>query len=291
MRHLINGVVGVLSVGAFILGLYLAYQDKVAAAGVCIVAAILPVLFNQLPFVEYLKILGLEAKLRDRVNEADAIIAKLKRIALVSAEQLFTQSALAGRLGGEALPAKQERAAQLTDMLRGLDISPAEITAAKTFYLRAIAHDLAYIFFSVIRNLMGAKRSVLQRERDVLFGKKPVDMGDPKGARWNELLAQERKIGAQVEWPENVFGSSGVENLRTFCMAFIDGADVLTDNERLTLVAIVNEIDSLFRSCKEAGNYTLDTISYLEKYASTASYVNNQNLRFAEAFPEAAKAR
>jgi hypothetical protein len=184
----LNGIVALLSIGAFVLALYLAYQDKVAAAGVCIVAAILPILFSQLPFVEYLKILGLEAKLRERVNEADAIIAKLKRIASVSAEQLFTQVALAGRWGGEALSSKQDRAVQLTAMLQSLDIPPGEITAAKRIYLRAIAHDLAHIFFSVIRNLLGAKIKALMHERESLFGKNPVDMRDPKGARWNELL-------------------------------------------------------------------------------------------------------
>jgi hypothetical protein len=38
--------------------------------------------------------LELEAKMRERANEADAIVAKLKRIASVSAEQMFTQAAL-----------------------------------------------------------------------------------------------------------------------------------------------------------------------------------------------------
>ncbi|MGE3871373.1 MAG: hypothetical protein AB7F74_00305 [Parvibaculaceae bacterium] len=289
MRHLVNGVVAVLSIGSFLLALYLAYQEKVAAAGVCIAAAILPVLFNQLPFVEYLKVLGLEAKLRERVNEADAIIAKLKRIASVSAEQLFTQAALVGRWGGEALSSKQERAAQLTSLLQGLEIAPDEITATKTIFLRAIAHDLAHIFFSVIRNLMGAKKRALERERDSLFGKNPVDMRDPKGARWNELLAEERRIDTQVIWPKDVFGSADVDDLKAFCVTFIDRADVLMDDERSTLVAIANELDSLFRACREAGNYTPEAIRYLETYGASASYLNNQNLRFAEAFPEAAK--
>lgn len=289
MRHLVSGVVAFLSIGAFVLALYLAYQDKVAAAGVCIAAAILPILFSQLPFVEYLKILGLEAKLRERVNEADAIIAKLKRIASVSAEQLFTQAALAGRWGGEALSSKQERAAQLTAMLQGLEIPPAEITAAKTIYLRAIAHDLAHIFFSVVRNLLGGKKRALSRERDSLFGKNAVDMRDPKAARWNELFAEERRIDTQVTWPKNVFGNADVDDLKAFCMTFIDSVNVLTDDERTTLVAIADEVDSLFRACREAGNYTPETIRYLETYQSGASYVNNQNLRFAEAFPEAAK--
>jgi len=103
--------------------------------------------------VEYLKILGLEAKLRECVNEADAIIGKLERIASVSAEQMFTQAAFEARWDGEPVSSKQKRAAQLTAMLQGLDIPPAEITATKTMYLRAIALDLAQIFFTVITHL------------------------------------------------------------------------------------------------------------------------------------------
>jgi hypothetical protein len=289
LRRIVNVLLAFLSIGAFVLALYLAYHDKVAAAGVCIAASILPVLFSQLPFVEYLKILGLEAKLRERVNEADAIVANLKRIALVSAEQLFSQAALAGRWGGEALSSKQKRAAQLTALLQGLDISPTEITSTKTVYLRAIAHDLAHISFSVVRNLVQAKRQALARERGLLFGKNPVDMRDPKGARWNELLAEEGRIGAQVKWPDNAFGSGELDDLKAFCMTFVDSVDVLTNDERSTLVAIADEVDSLFRACREAGNYTHETIRYLERYGSGASYTNNQNLRFAEAFPEAAK--
>jgi hypothetical protein len=86
VRHLLNGIVALLSIGSFVLALHLAYKDQAAAAGICIAAAVLPILFSQLPFVEYLKIPGLETKLRERVNEADAIITKLKRIAFVSAE-------------------------------------------------------------------------------------------------------------------------------------------------------------------------------------------------------------
>lgn len=289
VRYAKNGVVTLLSTGAFVLGLYLAYQDKVAAAGVCIAAATLPILFSQLPFVEYLKVLGLEAKLRDRVNQADAIIAQLKRIASVSAEQLFTQAALAGRWGGEGLLSKQKRAAQLTAMLQSLEVPPAEITAAKTMYIRAIAHDLAYIFFSVFRNLMEAKKQDLAHERDALFGKDPVDMRDPKGVRWNELLSEERRISTQVKWPENVLDSDHVDDLKAFCMSLIDSADALNESDKDTLMAIADEVESLLSACREAGNYTSETIRYLEKYERSASYVNSQNQRFAEAFPTAAK--
>ena len=97
-------------------------------------------------------------------------------------------------------------------MLQGLDVPPAEIKSAKTIYLRAIAHDLAQIFFGVIRNLLGAKKKALERERNSLFGKNPVDMRDPKGTRWNELLAEERRIDTQVKWPKNVFGSGDADD-------------------------------------------------------------------------------
>ena len=66
-------------------------------------------------------------------------------------------------------------------MLQGLEVPPAEIMAAKTTFLRAIARDLAYIFFSVTRNLLGAKKNALRHEK-ILFGKGSVDMRDPKGA-------------------------------------------------------------------------------------------------------------
>jgi hypothetical protein len=73
-------------------------------------------------------------------------------------------------------------------------------------------------------------------------------------------------------------------------MTFIDRTDVLTKDERSTLVAIADEVDSLFHACRDVGNYTPETIHYLQTYGPSASYVNNENLRFAEAFPKVAEA-
>ena len=63
-------------------------------------------------------------------------------------------------------------------------------------------------------------------------------MRDPKAARWNELLAEERRISAQVKWPKNVFGNEDIDDLKTFCMTFLDSADALKDDEASTLVAL-----------------------------------------------------
>ena len=119
------------------------------------------------------------------------------------------------------------------------------------------------------------------RERDSLFGSnREVDTRGPKYARWNELVEQERRIDTKAKWPKNVLESRDLDELKAFCMAFVvDSAVVLTDAERSTLVAIADEVDTLLRACREAGNYTSETILYLERYEA------NQNLRFAEAFP------
>ena len=69
-------------------------------------------------------------------------------------------------------------------------------------------------------------------------------------------------------------------------MTLIHSADVLMDEERSTLVAIADEINSLLRKCREVGNYTPEAVHSLETYGPSASYVNNQNIRFAKAFPE-----
>ena len=289
--YLVNGVVALLSVGAFILALYLAYQDQVAAAGVCIAAAILPILFSQLPFVEYLKILGLEAKLRERVNEAGAIVENLKRTALVYSEQMFSQIGYAGRWGGESLVAKRERVSRLTGMLEALEISPAQIVEAKRIFLRSIATDLALVFYSVLRNLVYAKQAQIRAERDAIYGNEPIRMEGPKYERWQQLLRDERSIAANLHWPDDIFDRSEVDDLKAFCLSMMNAVSDLTEQETAMLRTLADEVDTLWCASVAEGNVSTDTIRYLDKYQSSTSRTDSGNLRYVEAFPEASKKR
>jgi hypothetical protein len=68
----------------FVLTVSLALINHVAAATLMAGLFVVLVLFNYLPEMEYFKAYGVEAKMRQKLNEAEAIIKKLKAAAIVS---------------------------------------------------------------------------------------------------------------------------------------------------------------------------------------------------------------
>jgi len=91
----------------FIWGGYLSFLDKTGSAFITYGAAIFCLFFVFLPYFEWIKGLGMQGKLREKINEADEIIERLKNITLPMAEMLFTLTARLGRWGS-AVPRRDQ---------------------------------------------------------------------------------------------------------------------------------------------------------------------------------------
>lgn len=82
-----------------IASLYLALTDKVAAGTLVAGLFVVLVLFYYLPQLESFKAYGIEAKLRERVHEAEAILGKLRGTAFAQARLTYHTLGWGSRMG------------------------------------------------------------------------------------------------------------------------------------------------------------------------------------------------
>lgn len=73
----------VIALVAFAFALFLLWHDKTSSAGVAVVLSFGAILFRMLPDLEYIEILSLKAKLRNRLEEAEHVLVKLRGVASI----------------------------------------------------------------------------------------------------------------------------------------------------------------------------------------------------------------
>lgn len=71
-----------LAIISYIFGIILAFQDKAASSTVCFTAGSFLFLIVNLDKIEYFKAFGMEAKLRQTLNEANATVEHLRQLAV-----------------------------------------------------------------------------------------------------------------------------------------------------------------------------------------------------------------
>lgn len=115
--------------------------------------AILLLVFVFLPEFKYFKGLGMEAQLREKFDEADRIIARLKNLFGLNAKMLLSISARMGRL--DAGFSREERFSLLNDLdaeLSDLGFSVNEKKEISLDFHRYALVDLSYPLFKKLRS-------------------------------------------------------------------------------------------------------------------------------------------
>jgi hypothetical protein len=124
-----------------VLAIVLAVSDNVAAGTLLAALFVVLFVFHELPQIEYFKALGVEAKLRARLSEADDILTKLSQAARAQAQFLYLQFGWGSRIGGARQQQKQQIIDATDQVLQELGVSENEILAMKQDYLRFAALD------------------------------------------------------------------------------------------------------------------------------------------------------
>jgi hypothetical protein len=116
--------IGVACVAAIVLGLYLAYLEKVSAASACFTAGIMLFLLSNIELFESIKAPGIQANMRkidSKVREVEELAAKVAKTSTITAEFCMEMMARVGRASGP-IPREQVYAmvtgmsAQLLDL-------------------------------------------------------------------------------------------------------------------------------------------------------------------------------
>jgi hypothetical protein len=83
-----------------ILAVYQAANDRLPSAGVLFLIFALCGVYVFISQIKAFKVWQIEVQLRERLNEADAILDQLRHVAIVNAKAAYRQVGTAGRFGG-----------------------------------------------------------------------------------------------------------------------------------------------------------------------------------------------
>jgi len=126
IRDIFSYFVAALTMFAFLGAVYQAFHNEKGSAFTLGTLFLIGALIVFLPQVEFIKTLGVEAKLRQTVNEATVIIEKLKRLSAISAKSTYMQMAWGNRMGTPPAKEKQAILDEIDRQLGDLQVSSAE---------------------------------------------------------------------------------------------------------------------------------------------------------------------
>ena len=142
-----------LAVTSFVLTLYLLWQDRTSSAGVAVALSFGAVLFRVLPTLESFEILGLKAKLRERIEEADEVLEKVRRVASIATKAAVMNATWSNRWGGMSFDKQSSLLDEQARELAALGVTSDTIADVKRPALTMLSYDLASAFFEVIEKV------------------------------------------------------------------------------------------------------------------------------------------
>ena len=126
---------GLAIVICFVSAIVLAFLDKAGSAGVVAGLLVVLLLLRHLPEMESFKAFGIEAKLTQRLQEADAVLRTLRRLAMGSANLTYSTLGWGSRMRGLRYSQKQKLADEVDAVLTDLGTSPETVSLLKRDYL------------------------------------------------------------------------------------------------------------------------------------------------------------
>jgi hypothetical protein len=146
MPKRISVLLEVLAVTSFGMTLFLLWSDKTSSAGVAVALSFGALLFRILPDLESFEILGLKAKLRERLQEADQILDIMRDQAEVTAKASILSIAWSNRFDGMKYSQQSELLDEHARVLKVLGIKDATINEVKKPALVMFSNDIATLF-------------------------------------------------------------------------------------------------------------------------------------------------
>ena len=132
-----------------VISVILALLDRVAAGSLVAALFVVVALFEFLPQLESFAAFGIKAKWRKQLDEAEAVLEKLKQSTKASAQLGYYLLGWGTRLD-ESASIRQEIADQIDNALANLDLGPDTLASFKRDYLSIHRYDLFQTFDAIV---------------------------------------------------------------------------------------------------------------------------------------------
>lgn len=150
---------------AFMLTMWLLINDRTASAGVSVALSFGAFILRLLPDLESFEILGLKAKLREKLLEADEILSKLKRVASMTAKATVINTTYSNHIGGAGFELQSELLDEQIRGLEALEVGIETIKDVKRPALTMASCDLARSFIVPLQEVLRVYESAYGRLR------------------------------------------------------------------------------------------------------------------------------
>jgi hypothetical protein len=226
-----------------------------------------------LPQVEFIKTLGVEARLRKTVTEAVATLASLKRLAEISARASYLTIAWGNRMGTPPAREKQAVLDEIDAQLSELKVSPEEVAKIQLPFVRMVRLDFFFLFQGVLMQYATIINDKLVAEAHAAVGQ-PGSL-DPT-LKHGELITAWNARTANKDWGEILERQSLEDVLNEFIPKT---GEWLNDKELAVFKKLKDEIVRMNTDCEKKGGYTAEAVTYYDRYSGGRNIDKAKQLR------------
>ena len=255
-----------MAIVALILALYEGFNQRLGSAaflGALFVACTFMVF---LPKLEVFKAWGVEARLTKTLDRADEILAKLRRLSLISAKASYMNAAWSNRMGSPSTKDKQAILDEVDQQLSDLNVSKAERDTITEPFVQMIGFDLYQTFAKVIQGYAAPKFSALNARATA--SQKPEDQ--------QAVTDHSTRISA---WTKRAQNPDLFSRLKTYSFQdelnreMPNETEWLSASERKVAEKFKKQVLDLFEGCRKKGGYTLETAVFMDRFPAEREQV------------------
>jgi hypothetical protein len=263
LRRVTFSLAGLIAIaGMFGLTCYSLYFNRTASGTVAGSMTLALVIMRQLHLLENFEILSLKAKFAARVNEAEKLLAFIRRSATVSSKISYVQLAFMNRMGDIGWTRKRSLLNDVDTLLREIDVPEPEIKGMKVPFLNLVSLDLSRVFEHSVNELMKPQRDAVEAEIRA-YSSKPIAGDDPQ---WSALLERQRSLSrSPIKWSD-ALGNENLANIQGELTPWLSNISMdFAAKEKADI--ILAEVVRLSKDCWSVGSITSEAEQYLNLYS------------------------
>ncbi|WP_170513149.1 hypothetical protein [Ruegeria atlantica] len=239
--------------------------DRTASAGTAAAIGFGLLLFRILPDLESFQILGLQAKLRERIAEADELLNQLRQITAAQSRVAMLTLAYSNRMGGMSNSEKNQTYEALLQRLREVGLEKGEIALIVEPVLRMISRDLLAVFTSALSEVVGRYGKLYQnRGQELERELSDVSPGE-RQKQLESIFARQR--GYKTTPLSEVF-SKGLDykSIAEVGRELMDNYR-LSDEDRDVLNEVLREVAEISAKVWSRQTVDADTLSFIAEFS------------------------
>lgn len=193
--------------------------------------------------------LGIKAKLRNTLSDAEDKVKGLDKISLALARSTIVQASRGNLRHKE----RMELITELTEALKDAKVDDLEIQKIKGPFYRFLAYKYWY-GLGYVRSMYQARHANYVQQ---------IQMRTPPGSESDRLLEEFKRLSAVTEsdYPTD----DNFIQLREFLSKIISKYPLAIESDRAAFESIASDLSDMFEGCLKAGNYTPEAFSAIEQ--------------------------